>query len=394
MSAIASLAASSTSMTEETRPIEEIIQEICGLPTDLLGRISKQAVDEMGRRAKTSAKSKKAPKKTGSMPKGRVPDQLRKPREWVNHVKADAIANGWPSYTMHQTRKNKETGEKEEEEIVMPASEQNAEGAHVFEGSITEKLPKGRAFTHKDAMSLSAVYWKVKTQKGDRQDLYEEFDTSYQEDDNVSQASDSSEKVVVRMTAAEKEKQKEEKAAEKEREKERKKQEKLDEKERKKQEKANATGKQEAKSTPVKKVVKVVKAASAAASKAESAEIDADSISLSPVAASASSSSSSSSASSAAASSKIPEATPVKLAKPAKPAAKPMAPKKAKKEEWTCPNDNLVHSWENDGVKLLRNFAGQVWMDDEGQLGEWVGLWNKEKKFLDTDAPAPEFEDE
>lgn len=375
MSAFASLAASSTSMTEETRPIEEIIQEICGLPTDLLGRISKQAVDEMGRRAKTSSKSKKAPKKTGSMPKGRVPDQLRKPREWVNHVKADAIANGWPSYTMHQTRKNKETGEKEEEEIVMPASEQNAEGVHVFEGSITEKLPKGRAFTHKDAMSLSAVYWKVKTQKGSRQDLYEEFDASYQEDDAVSQASDSSEKVVVRMTAAEKEAQKKEKADEKEREKERKKQEKLDEKERKKEEKANAP----AKGTTVKKVVKAASAAAA------SAEIDADSISLSPVAASASS---------AAASSAIPAATPVKLAKPAKPAAKPMAPKKAKKEEWTCPNDTMVHPWEEDGVKYLRNFAGMVWMDDDGQMGEWAGQWNKEKKFLDTDAPAPEFEDE
>jgi hypothetical protein len=369
-------------MTEEiARPIEEIIQEVCGLPTDMLGRISKMAVDEMGRRAKMSTKSKKAPKKTGSMPKGRVPDQLRKPREWVNHVKADAISNGWPSYTMHQTRKNKVTGEKEEEEIEMPGSEQNAEGTHIFEGSITEKLPKGRGFTHKDAMSLSAVYWKVKTRTGTRQDLYEEFDASYPEDDTASQASDSSEKVVVRMTAAEKEAQKQEKAEEKEREKERKKQEKLDEKERKKQEKANsaiATGKQEAKGTSV-KVVKAKKASSAAES---ATEIDADSISLSPMASSASAS--------ASASSEIPTATPVKLAKP----AKPMAPKKAKKEEWTCPNDTLVHSWENDGVKLLRNFAGQVWMDDEGQLGEWVGLWNKEKKFLDTDAPAPEFEDE
>ena len=389
MSAIASLAASSTSMTEETRPIEEIIQEICGLPTDLLGRISKQAVDEMGRRAKTSAKGKKAPKKTGSMPKGVVPDQLRKPREWVNHVKADAIANGWPSYTMHQARKNKETGEKEEEEIEMPGSELNAEGVHVFEGSITEKLPKGRAFTHKDAMSLSAVYWKVKTQKGERQDLYEEFDASYPADDTVSEASDSSEKVVVRMTAAEKETQKAEKAVEKEREKERKKQEKLDEKERLKQEKANASGKQEAKSTPVKKVVKKSASATASAT-ASAAEINADSISLSPVAASAAASSSASS------SSEIPAATPVKTtaAKAAAKPAKPAAPKKVKKEEWSCPNDNLVHSWEEDGVKYLRNYAGQVWMDDEGQLGEWVGQWNKEKKFLDTDAPAPEFEDE
>ena len=388
MSAIASLAASSTSMTEETRPIEEIIQEICGLPTDLLGRISKQAVDEMGRRAKTSAKGKKAPKKTGSMPKGVVPDQLRKPREWVNHVKADAIANGWPSYTMHQARKNKETGEKEEEEIEMPGSELNAEGVHVFEGSITEKLPKGRAFTHKDAMSLSAVYWKVKTQKGTRQDLYEEFDASYQEEDTVSEASDS-EKVVVRMTAAEKETQKAEKAAAAAVEKERKKQEKLDEKERLKQEKANASGKQEAKSTPVKKVVKKSASATASAT-ASAAEINADSISLSPVAASAAASSSASS------SSEIPAATPVKTtaAKAAAKPAKPAAPKKVKKEEWSCPNDNLVHSWEEDGVKYLRNYAGQVWMDDEGQLGEWVGQWNKEKKFLDTDAPAPEFEDE
>ena len=376
-------------MTEETRPIEEIIQEICGLPTDLLGRISKQAVDEMGRRAKMSTKSKKAPKKTGSMPKGRVPDQLRKPREWVNHVKADAIANGWPSYTMHQARKNKETGEKEEEEIEMPASEQNAEGAHVFEGSITEKLPKGRAFTHKDAMSLSAVYWKVKTQKGERQDLYEEFDASYPADDTVSEASDSSEKVVVRMTAAEKETQKAEKAAAAAVEKERKKQEKLDEKERLKQEKANASGKQEAKSTPVKKVVKKSASATASAT-ASAAEINADSISLSPVAASAAASSSASS------SSEIPAATPVKTtaAKAAAKPAKPAAPKKVKKEEWSCPNDNLVHSWEEDGVKYLRNYAGQVWMDDEGQLGEWVGQWNKEKKFLDTDAPAPVFEDE
>lgn len=387
MSAIASLAASSTSMTEETRPIEEIIQEICGLPTDLLGRISKQAVDEMGRRAKMSTKSKKAPKKTGSMPKGRVPDQLRKPREWVNHVKADAIANGWPSYTMHQARKNKETGEKEEEEIEMPASEQNAEGVHVFEGSITEQTPKGRAFTHKDAMSLSAVYWKVKTAVGTRHDLYEAFDASYQEDDTVSQASDSSEKVVVRMTAAEKETQKAEKAAEKEREKERKKKEKLDEKERLKQEKATAaSGKQAAKSTPVKKVVKKSASAATSSTTASAAEIDADSISLSPVAASAAASSSSSS------SAEIPAATPVKTTtvKPAKPAA----PKKAKKEEWTCKDDGMVHSWEEDGVKYLRNFAGQVWLDDEGQLGEWAGQWNKEKKFLDTDAPAPEFEDE
>ena len=348
---------------EALRPVEEIIQEIVGLPTDQLSRISKLAVDEMGRRAKTVAKGKKAPKKTGSMPKGRVPDQLRKPREWVNYVKADAITNGWPSYTMHQTRKNKETGEKEEEEIEMPASEENAEGVHVFEGTITEQAPKGRAFTHKDAMSLSAVYWKVKTQTGTRQDLYEAFDASYQEEDNVSEASDSPEKVVVRMTAAEKEAQKAEKAAAALAEKERKKQEKLDEKERLKQEKANAP-----KSTPVKKVVK--KASSAAASSAADSE--------------------------PAAASDIPAATPVKkaAAKPAAKAAVPAAPKKVKKEEWTCKDDGMVHAWEEDGVKYLRNYAGQVWLDDDGELGEWAGQWDAKKKILDDTVPAPEFDED
>ena len=140
----------------------------------------------------------------------------------------------------------------------------------------------------------------------------------------------------------------------------------------------------------MKKVVKKSASAATSSATASAAEIDADSISLSPVAASAAASSSS------AASSEIPAATPVKTtaAKAAAKPVKPAAPKKVKKEEWSCPNDNLVHSWEEDGVKYLRNYVGQVWMDDEGQLGEWVGQWNKEKKFLDTDAPAPEFEDE
>jgi len=288
-------------------------------------------------------------------------------------VKADAIANGWPSYTMHQARKNKETGEKEEEDIEMPGSEQNAEGAHVFEGTITDEMPKGRAFTHKDAMSLSAVYWKVKTATGTRQDLYEAFDASYQE-----AAPESDEEKEEKATAKEREKErlKQEKAEEKERQK----QEKAEEKERLKQEKATAAiakGKQEAKSTPVKKVVKK------ATSKAESAaEIDADSISLSPVAASA------------AASSEIPAATPVKKTTAAKPAAKPAAPKKVKKEEWSCPNDGMVHAWEYDGVEYLRNHAGQVWLNDDGQIGEWAGQWDAKKKVLDDTVPAPEFEDE
>ncbi|NCY23240.1 hypothetical protein EBX31_14975, partial [bacterium] len=52
----------------------------------------------------------------------------------------------------------------------MPASEER-DGAHVF--------PDGKAFSHKYAMSLSKVYWTVKSQTGDRKDLYDAFEEQY-----------------------------------------------------------------------------------------------------------------------------------------------------------------------------------------------------------------------
>jgi hypothetical protein len=316
------------------------------------------------------------------MPKGQVPPQLRKPRKWVEHVLHDAQTNGWPAYTVHQARKNKETGEKEEEEIEMPASEKNEDGVHVFEGSITEKAPKGKPFIHKDAMSLSKQYWTVKTQEGSRKDLYEAFDAAYEEDEEVvSQASASSEKVVVRMTSKEKEEEKERKKQEKEEEKERKKQEKEEEKERKKQEKEEekerlkqekaaekaAKSKQEAKPT-------VVKAAAAAAvskkpKEEKAAEAAPMAAKAAPMAAKA-----------------APMATP-----PPKAKSTPPAPKKTKKEAvWTCPNDGMVHEFIFEGTTYLRNHDDEIWLDDNGDLGTWAGKWNGTK--IDTEAPEPTFE--
>ena len=325
-------------------PSMQHIDEIKSLETDELFKMSKAVTAEIERRAK-GAKGR-APKKTGSMPKGQVPPQLRKPRKWVEYVLADARKNGWESFTVHQTRKNKETGEKEEEEIVMPGSEENEDGVHIFSGSINEKTQKGKMFIQKDAMSLSKQYWTVKTQTGSRKDLYEAFDATY-DDDTESVASSSSDTVVVRMTAEEKAAQKLREKEEKAKEKERLKEEKAAEKQREKE----ASGKQAAKPTMAKvkaaiPVVKEEKAAVAAVS------------------------------------------TPAKE----KEKKVPAAPKKKKEEEWTCPNDDMVHEWTHDGTVYLRNYDGEIWENDDGELGAWVGKWDAKKKQIDMDATEPQFQ--
>ena len=344
-------------------PSMQHIDEIKSLETDELFKMSKAVTAEIERRAK-GAKGR-APKKTGSMPKGQVPPQLRKPRKWVEYVLADARQNGWESFTVHQTRKNKETGEKEEEEIVMPGSEENEDGVHVFAGSINEKTQKGKMFIQKDAMSLSKQYWTVKTQTGSRKDLYEAFDATY-DDDTESVASSSSDTVVVRMTAeekaAQKQREKEAKAAQKQREKEEKAAEKQREKEVKAAEKAaekqrekEASGKQAAKPT----MTKVKAAISEPSEPKEPAKAAVAAVS-----------------------------TPVKK----EPKKVPAAPKKKKEEEWTCPKDDMVHEWTHDGTVYLRNYDGEIWENDDGELGAWVGKWDAKKKQIDMDATEPQFQ--
>lgn len=57
-------------------------------------------------------------------------------------------------------------------------------------------------------------------------------------------------------------------------------------------------------------------------------------------------------------------------------------PKAAKKKEWTCPDDDQVHAFEFEGQKLLRNFAGEIWQDADGELGAWVGTWDAAAKNI------------
>ncbi len=98
--------------------------------------------------------------------------QLVKPRAWVTYVLQDAKANGWSAFTITQSKKDKVTGLKTETAVEVPASAPEAvEGEYVF--------ADGKKFNHKYAMSLSKLYWSVKTQSGSRKDLYDAFDASY-----------------------------------------------------------------------------------------------------------------------------------------------------------------------------------------------------------------------
>jgi chemotaxis protein histidine kinase CheA len=323
-----------------------------------------------------------AAKKAGSMPKGVVPPQLRKPRAWVDFTLQHALQNGWETFTVFQTKKDKETGEKVEEEIEMPGSILH-DGAYVYDGSVTDKTPAGKQLIHKDAMSLSKQRWAPKEKKGTHPELYEEFEASYVEEaveaaDDASETS-STKKVVVKMTAAEKaaaaeakkaakEEEKALKKAEKEAEKAAKKLEKEQEKAQKKAEKeaekAAAKAAKDAAKKPVGKVVipaaavKKVAAPAAASTKAET-----------PAAA-------------------------VEAPKPIKVAAKKVvaAPKK---EEWSCPADGMVHPWAYKGKQYLRNSDNEVWLKGaDGGCGEWQGIYLPAEDRIDDSVEEPVFEDE
>ena len=141
--------------------IQSIIESFKGLSIEELLTIIAAATAEAKKAAKVVAKApKKATEKKGSMPKGIVPPQLRKPRAWVDFTLAHANANGWEAFAV-----------KDQEEL--PASVEK-DGKHIFQ--LTSK-----PMNNKQAMSLSKVRWDRKEGKGTRKDLYDEFEAGYVE---------------------------------------------------------------------------------------------------------------------------------------------------------------------------------------------------------------------
>jgi histone H1/5 len=360
--------------------MEDVISSLKTFEPAELFKLLKAVATEAEKKSKQPKTTTKAStsKKSGSMPKGAVPPQLKKPRAWVEFTLKDALENGWESFTVMQKKKDKETNTITEEQIEMPGSTLH-NGAHIYEDSITEKSPEGRQLIHKEAMSLS------KQRKEAGHATYAEFEAQYvdetTDDDKSVASSTSSKKIVIKKTAAEKEAEAEAKRAAKEAEKEAKKAEKEAEKaaakEAKEAEKAAAKAEKdaekEAKKTEKKPVVKApvpaaaVKKATVAAKTAE------------PV-------------------------TPVKKAveavTPVKKAAEPVAPGAPKKKVAApkveeVPNDGMVHPCTIKGKKYLRNADGETWtVGADGGVGEWAGMYDVKTEKLDTSAAEPVFEDD
>jgi hypothetical protein len=379
MADIPAASAIETSQEEFQVDMDSFISSMKGMDLPDLLKLLKAAATEAEKKTKgTKGKAIVAgkAKKAGSAPKGVAPPQLAKPRAWVEFTLKHALDNGWEEFTVCQKKKDKASGEVIEEEILMPAAEMHDGGYWVYEGSVTDKNPTGRQIIHKEAMSLSKQRWAPKTKTGTHPELYEEFEAQYVPEDvpeEASEASESSSKTVVRMTAAEKLAEQEQKKAEKEAAKEQKKAEKEAAKEQKKADKERE------------------KAAAKAAKEAEkSTKAPAKKTATAPIPAG--------SAASALAAKKA-AAAPVKptaaTASAAKPVAKPVAKKVVKKEEWTCPADGNVYPWSWKGKSYLRDSDNQVWEQGaDGGLGAWAGVYDATVDKIDDSAAEPSFDDE
>ena len=367
-------ASASSTTPSVVHTTQEIVESMKSIDMLDMVKILKAAIAELEKKLKAQKAQKpvkeKKQKKAGSMPKGVVPKQLRKPRGWVEFVLKHANENGWEPFIISQTKKNKVTGEKETEEIEMSGSVYH-EGLYVFEDSVTDACPTGKKAIHKDAMSLSKQYWTPKDQSGTRQDLYELFEMQYVDEDDVPVSEEEvQEEESTVEDGQDEEEVKEEPVKEEPVKEEPVKVKKISEKEQKALDAAEKKAKKE-REVAEKKAKTPVKSSKIA----EDAAIESkESVETEEVV-----------------------KTPIK-AKPSK--EEPNAPIKAKKVvkkavvEWTCPDDGNVHPWDYEGVTYLRTFDGNVWKASQtGELGDWVGQYDVKTGGIDGTAVEPEMLD-
>lgn len=354
--------------------IESITSSIKNFDTTELMKLLKAVVSEMDKKINKSGKAKKV-KKEGSMPKGQVPPHLRRPCAWVEFTLKHAKEHGWEKFTITQTKKNKETGEKVTEEIEMSGSVLH-EGVHIYEDSITEEKPNGKTIIQKEAMSLSKSRWAQKENTGTHKELYDEFLVEYEAKEQAKESSndeesDEEKKVVEKKLTKEEEKAKKE-----------------EEKKVKEAEKTAAKEAEKAAKEAEKAAEKAAKEAEKAAKEAEKAAKESEKAAKEEE--------------------KKKTVTPVKKAEKAEKAV-PSAPVKAKKEvkkvvkeeakeevdTWKCEDDGNVYPWTFKGVTYLRNAQNEIWTKQEDDsMGEWCGVYIHAQGRIDDSVPAPEFEEE
>lgn len=326
-----------------------------------LFKMMKALVTEAEKRTKNSNKTTK---KAVSSKKGQSPPQLIKPRAWVSWTLADAMANGWESFTI--------VSKKQGEEIVMAESMLNSKGQYVYSDSVTDGAPDGKVLTPKDAMSLS------KQRKTTGHPSWAKFEASYTQPEIEDSASETSSvksgstgTSLVRKTAAEKAAEKEKAKAEKDAEKAAQKAAKDAEKAAQKAEKDAEKAAQKASKDAEKEKAKAEKEAAKAVKKSPKAAAAAPKATPAPIA--------------------LPTkaAAPTAIAKPVKKAAA------APKEDVVIPDDGNAHPWTWKNKKYCRTSMNEIWeMDATGGCGKWCGIYSPVEDKIDDSVPEPEFEDE
>ena len=377
--------------------------------------------------SKAKAKADK-PKKAASA-------ALKRTQAWIPYVQKHVTENGWEEFTIREETKDKETGKTMVEETTRSCSIPNdlaysykdaksgstMTPAHIFKDTMKHLI-------YKEAMSLSAILkWKsgvkpvskLSTEQEQEQwsDLYREFVENYEETSvSLSTASSTPSSMVSspsspkvrRLSAAEKEEEKEQKRQIAEEEKEKKRQAKEEEKEQKRLEKEAEKEQKRLEKEAEKEQKRLEKEAEKEQKEQEKKEKEQAKVKKSPVPATVIK--------------KVivpVKATPVKVAPvkvtaPAAPAPAPAAPapvspkpKAAKaapkqllqKEKveliWNIPEDGMVHPWTFQGKTYVVNAEKCVWgVTEDGMPGDWVGMVDLEKGVIDTTVEEPAYDDE
>ena len=407
---------------------------------------------------KSSAGKVSKPKEV--KPKKPASKALLRTQAWIPYVLKHCTENGWESYSHQQKTKNKETGEQVIKVTERSGSTPNetyiykdaktgeiVTPAHVFEDT-------RKHMTYKDAMILIAILkWKggvkpttefasEEEEKEHWSDLYLQFlekwdanvpsaPSDSDSDASSSSSSSSSSPKVIRMTAkereeereekrriaeeekeqkrkakeeekaereAQKQREKEEKEAKKQREKEEKeakKQQEKEEKEAQKQREKEEKEAQKAKKSPIPAAAVVKKSPVPAAKPATTTTtktlVPAKSTTATPATAAAPAAPAPATAPAA--------ATATATAVAAKPAPKQLKKKEEKKEEekivWNIPDDGMCHKWIFKGQTYAVNSQMGVWkMESDGHPSTWVGMVDLEKNCIDETVAEPEYDDE
>jgi len=104
---------------------------------------------------------------------------------WIIYTWRHAKKNGWEPFFVQDG----------EDTIEMQASMMYM-GNWIYEGSVSELVPKGVQITMKDAIALSYQRWSIQENRGTRPDLYIEFELQQQEQKQEKQKQEKQEKQI------------------------------------------------------------------------------------------------------------------------------------------------------------------------------------------------------